>query len=132
MNKELISKETFELLNSSQIFQNAYSSGIYNNAQLTISYISDIHLLHHLTPTNYEKQIQRIVKNLFKEEQIYKSDILLFCGDTASNNQIVKMFYHEVKIRYIYNEYKNWKKTYQTPLTKKELELKYNNYIKEL
>lgn len=115
------------------ISQTAFSSGQSGSRKIKVYYISDIHLLHHLGKigTKYsahkkrgiidsndwfliKKRIKLIVNKLFDAElqrdilSDPDNNILLFGGDTSSDTEITKYFYHYVQLRYLYYYHKWW------------------------
>lgn len=104
--------------------------------QRKIYYISDIHLLHHVTMCNWKKEVAHIVKQLFTKEIIddilnYERLYFIFCGDICSSSEIAKYFFHLFKIRYLFYLSKAWNKDNEKVLPiSKELALNlYRNKI---
>ena len=82
-------------------------------SELNVSYISDIHLLHHL-PVNIIKKadinklINTTVKRLYST--MSKNGIIVFAGDTSSDVNITMQFYKKFVEYKDYLEYKNKKR----------------------
>lgn len=153
-------KTTNELiLRDILIPQTSFCAGKSGYKKVKVYYISDIHLLHHLDEFGeiyysskhqgindkkswcfVRKQINTIVKNLFSEE--LEQDILsnpygqivLFVGDTSSDTEITKYFYHRFQIRYLFYIYKRWRKynKFEYPITDKQVKNKYRKMLAEL
>lgn len=153
-------KTTNELiLRDIMIPQSSFCAGKSGCKKLKIYYISDIHLLHHLDEYGeiyytlkhqgindkkswgfVKKQINAIVNNLFGEElkQDILSDpygqIILFGGDTSSDTEITKYFYHRFQLRYLFYLYKRWHKhnKFEYPITDKQAKSQYRKMLAEL
>lgn len=133
----------------------AFSSGCFGSNNQKIFYISDIHLLHHLGRDGaiyysfkqkgivnikywdlVKKRIKLIVNNLFNQglsQDIINCEcpIVLFGGDTSSDTDITKYFYHYFKIRYMYYKYKLWRAEhcFEPPLTELQAKKQYKNKL---
>ena len=76
---------------------------------LSIAYISDIHLMHHLKYYNNEKQmIRHIVKKLY--DSIQDAKVIIFNGDISSNTKITVEFYTCFMRMYDYFEFCKFKR----------------------
>lgn len=104
---------------------------------LHVSYISDIHLLHHLTNSNsLNSLINTTIRNLYKTMD--NRGIIVFAGDTSSDAELTIDFY----TRFVrYNDYLLYKKTKKElfsaknkkkfiDINKQKLELKINRFTK--
>ncbi len=77
------------------------------NSGLTISYIADIHLLHHLSDDelSMDELIRRYVRNLY--DSMSETGIILFAGDISSRADVTMLFY---KAFVKYEDYLYYKK----------------------
>lgn len=84
-----------------------YSQGGRFNS-LKISYVSDIHLHHHLKyyNNNVNKMVKSIVNNLYQSQE---GEIALFCGDISSSALMVVYFFNQYKCRRNYLPFKQFK-----------------------
>ncbi len=115
--------------------QTAFSAGRSGMCEKKIFYITDIHLLHHLgrdgaiyysykqkgiVNNKYweivKSKIKLIVNNLFDKDlsqyfaHNYSFPTVLFGGDTSSDTETTKFFYHYFQMRYMYHDYKQWRR----------------------
>ena len=67
----------------------------YGGHPITIMYISDIHLEHHIDVTKKEDEVKRIVAGLFDDfgEPPYDISNLFFLGDIANTIELSELFY---------------------------------------
>lgn len=90
-----------------------YNSFAKGEEKLQIAYISDIHLLHHLSAynKNEEKMLQVISKKLYESSK--ESHIVIFNGDTASDPMLaLKMYKYFVK-QFIFYDFKEFSRKIQ-------------------
>lgn len=102
--------------------------GGYKNAGLHISYISDIHLLHHQNENHsLNFLIHNTVKQLYKTMD--KEGIILFDGDVSSDtNTTIEFFKQFVKYTDL-NKYRSAKKDVQFIQDKSQQIIKLTEYI---
>ena len=76
---------------------------------MSIAYISDIHLLHHMKQydNNERKMIHSIVNQLY--QSMKQSNIILFGGDISSNKHTTMDFYTYFMRKYDFQIYKKFK-----------------------
>lgn len=108
---------------------------------LTVFYISDIHILHHLNPnTDAFRQIRSIAQGLYQQIKAEISTrrhyeyVILFAGDVSSSSLVTKQFYHQFALLFHYEQYKEWQAEYRghTPLSKKSAQLLLEQQIDRL
>lgn len=97
--------------------------------RVTINYISDIHIGHHIYKGKpIQPQIRKMVRALVESQQ---RGLVFFGGDTAVDRNLCAIFYKEYMIRRQYVYYKMWREDnrYRPALTKHEAEAEYKKQL---
>lgn len=100
--------------------------------QITVDYISDIHIRHHI---DSEKpvlpQVRNMVKELVKSQQ---GGIVFFGGDTAVDRGLCALFYKEYMLRRQFLLYKDWKErnVYRPAMSEEEAKAEYERRLNKL
>lgn len=105
----------------------------YDN--LLISYISDIHQLHHLIyfDNNSKRMISQIVNQLYESMNKHKSGIIVFAGDISSDKSLTLAFYDAFVKKHNFTKFKLYKSDLNQLKTKKiNLPLKKIKYERKL
>lgn len=111
-----------ELAKQSELFEPMLYYG--SNPRITIDYVSDIHLLHHVK--YYDNDIRKTVRavakslyqsrsapSLFRDSHLFpsvKADcIQVFLGDVSSDKDVTVDFYKQYRLNAMYRHYKKFK-----------------------
>ena len=110
--EEINYAQTNELQNWNNILPSLAYYGVRND--IGVCYISDLHLMHHLQfyPSK-EKMVRSIADKLINSinfDPICKTKIILFCGDTCSDYELLCQFYRAFTLRMKYEAYKIFKR----------------------
>ena len=99
--------------------------------KVSIDYISDIHIEHHVnTGESVHVQVRKIAKTLFESQ---KSEYVFFGGDIADDRRLCALFYKEYILYGKYTEYKKWKRTneFRPALSDEEAEKTYRQQLEK-
>lgn len=100
--------------------------------KITVNYITDIHIGHHLNPEKPAfPQIRRMVRELTESQQ---GGFVFFGGDTAVDRNLCAMFYKEYMLRRQYSYFKKWRKrnNYRPALSLQDAEIEYERRLNDL
>ncbi len=100
--------------------------------KITVNYISDIHIGHHIDPAKpVLPQIRKMVRGLTESQQ---GGFVFFGGDTAVDRNYCALFYKEYMLRRQYSYFKKWRERnhYRPALSLQDAESEYERRLNDL
>lgn len=111
-NEMVLSGET-DFVSQSRLYESMPYYGV--RPRISIKYISDIHLLHHVRFFDNDicKTVKVLAKSLYDSSGRSKSlswDTPIFLGDVSSDKDVTVAFYKQYRLNAMYTQYKQFKR----------------------